>query len=31
MTISREEIFGPVMQISKFNDYDDVIKRANDT
>ena len=31
MTIAREEIFGPVMQILKFNDYDDVIERANDT
>ncbi len=31
MTIMKEEIFGPVMQIAKFKDYDDVIKRANDT
>lgn len=31
MTIAREEIFGPVMQICKFKDYDEVIKRANDT
>jgi acyl-CoA reductase-like NAD-dependent aldehyde dehydrogenase len=27
----KEEIFGPVMQIAKFKDYDEVIKRANDT
>lgn len=31
MTISREEIFGPVMSILKFNDLEDVIKRGNDT
>ena len=31
MTIAREEIFGPVMQILKFNDYDEVIEEANDT
>ncbi len=31
MTIAREEIFGPVMQIIKFNDYDEVIEEANDT
>lgn len=31
MTIAREEIFGPVMSILKFSDYDEVIKRANDT
>lgn len=29
MTIAREEIFGPVMQILKFSDYDEVIERAN--
>lgn len=29
MTIAKEEIFGPVMQILKFSDYDDVIERAN--
>eukprot|EP00344_Euplotes_crassus_P004148 CAMPEP_0196994232 /NCGR_PEP_ID=MMETSP1380-20130617/560_1 /TAXON_ID=5936 /ORGANISM="Euplotes crassus, Strain CT5" /LENGTH=503 /DNA_ID=CAMNT_0042409555 /DNA_START=21 /DNA_END=1535 /DNA_ORIENTATION=- len=29
MTIAKEEIFGPVMQIMKFSDYDDVIDRAN--
>jgi len=31
MKIAREEIFGPVMSIFKFSDYDEVIKRANDT
>jgi aldehyde dehydrogenase (NAD+) len=29
--ISREEIFGPVMQILKFKTIDEVIERANDT
>ena len=31
MTIAREEIFGPVMSILKFDDVDDVIRRGNDT
>lgn len=31
MRIGREEIFGPVQQIIKFKDLDEVIKRANDT
>jgi len=31
MKIAKEEIFGPVMSIFKFHDYDEVIKRANDT
>jgi len=31
MTIVKEEIFGPVMSILKFNDEDEVISRANDT
>jgi len=31
MAISREEIFGPVMQISSFNTLEEVVKRANDT
>jgi aldehyde dehydrogenase (NAD+) len=31
MKIAREEIFGPVMQILKFSDVNDAIKRANDT
>jgi len=30
MKIAKEEIFGPVMCIMKFSDYDDVIKKAND-
>jgi len=31
MTISREEIFGPVMSIHKFSSVEEVIKRANAT
>ena len=31
MSISREEIFGPVMTVVKFKTVDEVIKRANDT
>ncbi|KAH0549409.1 aldehyde dehydrogenase family 1 member A3-like [Cotesia glomerata] len=31
MTIAREEIFGPVQSILKFESLEDVIKRANDT
>ncbi|HLV86210.1 MAG TPA: aldehyde dehydrogenase family protein [Candidatus Sulfotelmatobacter sp.] len=31
MQIAREEIFGPVMSIIKFNDMDEVVKRANST
>ncbi|KAK7886692.1 hypothetical protein WMY93_026313 [Mugilogobius chulae] len=31
MTIAREEIFGPVMQILKFKTLEEVIERANDT
>ncbi|KAK4881901.1 hypothetical protein RN001_005220 [Aquatica leii] len=31
MTIAREEIFGPVQSIFKFNTLEEVIKRANDT
>jgi len=31
MTIAKEEIFGPVMSIIKFNDLDEVIERANRT
>lgn len=31
MKISKEEIFGPVMQIYKFSTYDEVIDRANNT
>lgn len=29
--VSREEIFGPVCSIIKWNDFDDVIRQANDT
>ena len=29
MTIAKEEIFGPVMSVLKFNDVEDVIRRAN--
>ncbi|XP_070570093.1 aldehyde dehydrogenase, mitochondrial-like isoform X2 [Ptychodera flava] len=31
MRIAKEEIFGPVMQIMKFKDINEVIKRANTT
>ncbi|XP_014679716.1 PREDICTED: retinal dehydrogenase 1-like, partial [Priapulus caudatus] len=31
MRIAKEEIFGPVQQIIKFNSIDEVIKRANNT
>ena len=31
MTIATEEIFGPVMQVLKFKDIDEVIERANTT
>ncbi|NWQ84704.1 ALDH2 protein, partial [Columbina picui] len=31
MTIAREEIFGPVMQILKFKTIEEVIERANDS
>ncbi|CAF2047637.1 unnamed protein product [Rotaria magnacalcarata] len=31
MKIAREEIFGPVMSVLKFDSYDDVLKRANGT
>ncbi|XP_029959382.1 aldehyde dehydrogenase, mitochondrial-like [Salarias fasciatus] len=31
MTIAREEIFGPVMQILKFDSLEEVVTRANDT
>lgn len=29
MAIAKEEIFGPVMSIMKYDDYDDVVRRAN--
>ncbi len=31
MAIAREEIFGPVMSVLKFKDWDDLIQRANNT
>lgn len=31
MRIAREEIFGPVMQIMKFKNLDEVIQRCNNT
>jgi aldehyde dehydrogenase len=31
MRIFQEEIFGPVVSVTKFGDYDDAIKIANDT
>ena len=31
MRIAQEEIFGPVMQIMKFKDVDELIERANKT
>jgi aldehyde dehydrogenase (NAD+) len=31
MAIAREEIFGPVMQVLKFKDIDEVVNRANTT
>ncbi|XP_061771173.1 aldehyde dehydrogenase, mitochondrial-like isoform X2 [Nerophis ophidion] len=31
MTIAREEIFGPVMQILKFHTLEEVVERANDS
>lgn len=29
--VSREEIFGPVTSVIKFNDFEDVLRQANDT
>ncbi|ANY07064.1 acetaldehyde dehydrogenase ExaC [Pseudonocardia sp. HH130630-07] len=31
MRIFQEEIFGPVVSVARFNDYDDAMKIANDT
>lgn len=31
MTIVKEEIFGPVIAVLRFNDEDDVVRRANDS
>jgi acyl-CoA reductase-like NAD-dependent aldehyde dehydrogenase len=29
--VTREEVFGPVLPVFRFGDFDDVIRRANDT
>ncbi|MFO7776537.1 MAG: aldehyde dehydrogenase family protein [Candidatus Hydrogenedentota bacterium] len=31
MSVARDEIFGPVMNIMRFKDFDEVIQRGNDT
>jgi aldehyde dehydrogenase len=31
MRIFQEEILGPVLSVARFDDYDDAMKRANDT
>lgn len=31
MRVSREEIFGPIIPMQPFSDFDDVLKRANNT
>lgn len=31
MRIAREEIFGPVCVLTKFDDDDDIVRKANDT
>lgn len=31
LTITKEEIFGPVLQLYKFHDEDEVLRRANDS
>ncbi|MBL1102011.1 aldehyde dehydrogenase family protein [Streptomyces sp. 205] len=31
MTIAREEVFGPVLAVMRFDDTDEVVRRANDT
>ena len=31
MAISREEIFGPVLSVRPYSDFEDVLKKANDT
>ena len=31
MTIAREEIFGPVLSVIRFDEFDEVLRRSNDT
>ncbi|MCA9245899.1 MAG: aldehyde dehydrogenase family protein [Planctomycetales bacterium] len=31
MKIAREEIFGPVLSVLRFSDFDEIVKRANNT
>jgi len=31
MTIAREEIFGPVLSVIRFEEFDDVLRKSNDT
>lgn len=31
MRVSREEIFGPIIPVQTFSDFDDVLDRANNT
>jgi aldehyde dehydrogenase (NAD+) len=31
MSIAKDEIFGPVMSVLKFKDFDELIQRANNT
>ncbi len=31
MTIAREEIFGPVLSVIRFDDFDELIRKANET
>ena len=31
MRIAKEEIFGPVLSVLKFSDFDEIVQRANNT